>query len=473
MCIVILMQTQIRQILDWSGEPEQAFRDFDIFLNEYQKVSGHPFDLEPINAKRLLSIFGNSYFLTHFILQYPLEADTLVNSPCIETDKKIEDYREDLNALFPALQDSSLLEFGKKIRLYKYREFLRMTVKDLSQAAGMESLLGEISDLAIAIAEVCFNFFHPILCKQYGISILSEEDSSSSAFSIIAQGKLGGRELNYSSDIDIQFIYDSASPAFKNKEISSHEFFVKLSEKILCFLSEKSEDGFLYRVDMNLRPEGNNGPLANSLLGIEQYYESFGEEWERQALIKALPIVGDFQTGKQFMEIVSPFVWRKSFDLNSIEKLKEIKNKVHDAAKKSPQKGYNVKLGEGGIREIEYFIQILQLLYGGKHPELRIQSTLEALRQLEKLQLISNRDALQLKDAYLFLRKVEHRLQCVNEAQTHHIPADAKQQIALARRMGYFEENPEESRQRFLDDLTRYQTFVKSTFENLFNPDSL
>jgi len=461
------MDPQIRQILDWSGEPEQALRDFQAFLEAYRQACGRDFDCEPVNAKRLLSIFGNSHFLTHFLLRHPLEADGVVESPCIETDKKIEDYREDLAALFPEGTELELVDFGKRARQYKYREFLRLTVKDLSQAAGMEGLLGEISDLAIALTEASFRYFHRQLCLQHGEP--RREDGGPCGFSIIAQGKLGGRELNYSSDIDIQFVYESDAGG---GGLSNHEFFAKLSERLLRFLSEKTEDGFLYRVDLNLRPEGQSGPLANSLLGIEKYYETFGQEWERQALIKALPIAGDAATGRQFSEIIRPFVWRSSLDLASIERLREIKNQVHDSARKAPQKGYNVKLGEGGIREIEYFIQILQLLYGGRHPELREPSTLGALKIAERLRLIPARDALQLKDAYLFLRKAEHRLQCVDENQTHVIPPSAQQQKALARRMGYFEEDPEEARQRFLDDLTRYRTFVQASFEGLFNQEA-
>lgn len=461
------LNPQIRQILERSGEAEQAIHDFDAFLKSYHEYKGSAFDLEPVNAKRLVSIFGNSQFLTHFLLRHPGEADLIVESSALETDKNRIDYEADLIKIFPDLPLLSVEEFGRKIRHYKYREFLRMTVKDLSDAAGIENLLGEISDLAIAITETCYQYFYHALLSQ---SQIAEKDLC--GFSIIAQGKLGGRELNYSSDIDIQFIYEKDSEPKTSPSLSNHEFFVKLSEKIIKFLNEKTEDGFLYRVDMNLRPEGNNGPLANSLLGIEHYYETFGEEWERQALIKASPIAGNPNTGKQFVEIVAPFVWRKSFDLESIEKLKAMKSKVHDAVRKSPIQGFNVKLGEGGIREIEYFIQMLQLLYGGKIPALRVTSTLETLQLLVKENLVASREANQLKDAYLFLRRTEHRLQCVNESQTHTISPKTEEQRKLARRMGYFEEDAEQARQRFLEDLTRYTTFVHSTFENLFNTES-
>ncbi len=439
-------------------------------MEKYRAASGKDFDLEPVNAKRLLSIFGNSHFLTHFLFRHPLEADKVVESNCIETDKKIGDYREELAPLLAQRKNLDIHHFGKKIRHYKYGEYLRMSAKDLSQAANMESILAEISDLAIALTETCYQYFYEQLCDQHGKPYNA---SKPCGFSVIAQGKLGGRELNYSSDIDIQLVYDSNEGKTQNSDLSNHEFYTKLSEQLLRFMSEKTEDGFLYRVDMNLRPEGKNGPLANSLLGIEQYYESFGDEWERQALIKALPVAGNPETGKQFIEIISPFVWRKSFDLSSIEKLKNIKTQVHDSLKKSLNQGYNVKLGIGGIREIEYFIQIHQLLYGGRYPELRIQNSLETLKVLDKLQLVPSRDAIQLRDAYLFLRRVEHLLQMVNEAQTHTIPNSAQEQKALARRMGYFEEDNEEARQRFLDDLIRYNNFVESTFKNLFESEAV
>jgi glutamate-ammonia-ligase adenylyltransferase len=151
-----------------------------------------------------------------------------------------------------------------------------------------------------------------------------------------------------------------------------------------------------------------------------------------------------------------------------LEKLKEMKRKVHDSAKKTKAQGFHVKLDEGGIRDVEYFVQMLQLLYGGSHKELRSPSTLQALSALAKKELVPAREASQLKDAYLFLRRLEHRLQLVNEAQTHLMPSGTAEQRGLARRMGYYEDDPEEARERFLDDFTRYTTLVKSTFKNLF-----
>ncbi len=455
------MDAQTRQILEWSGEPEKAFFDFQIFCQRYQEKTGQEFDLEPVNAKRLLSIFGNSFFLTRFLLKHPEEADGVVSSPCFETDKSIQEFTEELNLFIPNIFELPLSEFGKKLRFYKYREYLRLTAKDLSQVAGLSTVLNELSYLATALIQKTYEYFYARLSQELG-------EPETNSFGIIAQGKLGGMELNYSSDVDLQYVYQSDHGILKKSSLSPHEFFVKLAEKISHFLSEKTPEGFLYRVDLNLRPEGKSGTLANSLSAIELYYESFGAEWERQALIRVLPVGGNPELGKTFLKVIEPFVWRKSMDLGVIEKMKEMKQKIRHSIADSLTKGFHVKLGEGGIREIEFFVQTLQLLYGGRHPELREPSTLPAIQALNKFQFIPSLQASQLKEAYLFLRSLEHRLQMVEEAQTHRIPEDSKSQQALARRMGYFEEDPEKAREHLQDDLTHYTAFVKATFQDLF-----
>jgi [glutamine synthetase] adenylyltransferase / [glutamine synthetase]-adenylyl-L-tyrosine phosphorylase len=463
------MDAQVRQILEWSAEPEKAKSDFSSFIDRYREKTGQAFDLEPVNAKRLLTVFGNSHFLSQFLLNNPEEADGVVDSPCIETDKLLKDFREELSK--SSKGNLSLEIFGGILRRYKYREYLRLTIKDLSQAAGLESVMGEISDLAIALIERGLKFLSAQMEKEWGKAWITEEDGRRRpcGFAVIAMGKLGGRELNYSSDVDLQYVYTSDTGAVEGpKETAPHEFFIRLSERLSKLLSEKTGEGFLYRVDLNLRPEGRSGTLANSLPALERYYETFGEEWERQALIKATPIAGDERLGKEFKKLIQPFVWRKSIDYQTLEKIKEMKRKVHDSVKRSRSKGFHVKLDEGGIRDIEYFVQTLQLLYGGGHLLLRSPSTLSALDQLARLELIGSGEASQLKDAYLFLRRLEHRLQLVHESQTHTVPTEVQEQRRLARRMGYFEDDPEEARERLLDDLTRYSSMVKNTFKNLF-----
>ncbi len=461
------MDSQNLEILNNSGESERAVQDFEAFNLSYKKETGRDFKLTSSREKKLLTLFGNSHFLSQFLIQNPILADPVIQSVYLEDEKPLQNFKKELSELIQLFPDVSEQEFGKKIRFYQYSEFLRLTIKDLSQSGSMESILNELSSLAISIIQICFEYFFHQLANEFGKPFIFENDKKIKpcGFNVIAQGKLGGNELNYSSDVDLQYIYESEG---KTDSITNHEFYVKLSKKISHFLSEKTEDGFLYRVDLNLRPEGKSGALANSLSALENYYETFGAEWERQALIKATPIAGDSILGEDFKKLIDPFVWRKSLDLKSIENFKEMKNKLHDSTKKTSAQGFNVKLGEGGIREIEFFVQILQLLYGGKHPELRIASTLKTIDQLEKLNLVKPQESLQLKDAYLFLRKVEHRLQLVHESQTHLIPPGKEEQQQLARRLGYFGHDREESRERFLEDLSRYTTMVKTIFQSLF-----
>lgn len=462
---------QSRQILEWSGHPEKALHDFRHFSEAYHEKTRRAFDLDAVHAKRLLSIFGNSHFLSHFLIEHPEEADLLVASPYIETDKTQGDFQDDLKDLNERAEHLNPDDFLAEMTRFKYREFLRLTVKDLSEAASLQSILGELSDLAVVIIQNSLAFLLQRMEREFGkpYTVDNTDRKIPCGFCVIGMGKLGGRELNYSSDVDLQYLYTGDAGEVEGpSRLSNHEFFVKLSERLTRFLSHKSPDGFLYRVDLNLRPEGGSGTLANSLTALEHYYEIFGQEWERQALIRMAPVAGDPELGKEFREITQPFVWRKSLDLKTIEAMKEMKRKVHDSAKGFAPKGFHVKLGEGGIREVEFFVQTLQLLYGGQHPELRTASTLAALEALQKLRLIETREAAALEDAYLFLRRLEHRLQMLHEAQTHSVPLQPEEQRALARRMGYFEDDPEQARERLLDDLTRTTTLVKTTFKNLF-----
>ncbi|MBL7685835.1 MAG: hypothetical protein JNK65_07385, partial [Deltaproteobacteria bacterium] len=336
------MDAQIRQILDWSGNPERALHDFNSFLRLYSEKMGRSFDLETVNAKRLLSIFGNSFFLSEWLMKNPEEADRTVESPCIETDKKLKDYDLELEEAFKALPIQTLDSVSSLLRHYKYQEYLRLTLKDLSQAAGIESILSEISDLATCLVQKSLLYLLKEMQSDWGKpeNMLDDNSLETCDFQVIAMGKWAGRELNYSSDIDFQLVYSSDQTRIIGpKQISAHEYYVKLTEKLTRLLSEKTEFGFVYRVDLNLRPEGKSGTLANSLSAIEHYYEAFGQEWERQALIKAIPIAGDARLAKEFQSLISPFVWRKTMSLETIHQMKEMKRKVHESISKGYPRG--------------------------------------------------------------------------------------------------------------------------------------
>ncbi|MBF0491763.1 MAG: hypothetical protein HQM15_03185 [Deltaproteobacteria bacterium] len=466
------MDAQIRQILEWSGEPVTALHAFEQLQELYLQYKGHALDLEPVNTKRMLSILGNSHFLTQFLLKNAAEIDLLTESNAIETEKKMEHFLEELSVLSETYSHN-VDDFKLQLRNYKYREFLRITVKDLSQAAGQKIILEELSDLACALVQAALGFELKRLQEESPSFFKDEErwKPEHCGFQVIAMGKLGAREINYSSDIDLQYVYDLAPEEINPEPLGLREFYYKLAERLTQTLSSKSPEGFLYRVDLDLRPEGKSGPLVNSLYALENYYEAFGEEWERQALIRAIPIAGDEKLKKDFLSLVHPFVWRKHVDLSTIDRMKAMKAKVHESSRKKLARGFNVKLDEGGIREIEFFVQTLQLLFGGQQPSLQTPSTFEALKNLTQLKRISEQDESQLTDAYLFLRRVEHRLQLVHEAQTHNIPQNISEQMALARRMGYYDEDLEKAHARFMDDLTHTTSMVQNIFKNLFDQE--
>ncbi|MCI0526962.1 MAG: hypothetical protein L0Y56_05840, partial [Nitrospira sp.] len=256
-------------------------------------------------------------------------------------------------------------------------------------------------------------------------------------------GKLGGRELNFSSDIDLMYLYTSdpgettGGRYGQGNRLINPEYFKRLSTEITSALSDVTVEGYVYRVDLRLRPEGKSGNIAYSLRSYEVYYESWGETWERLALIKVRPVAGDMALGAAFLEMIRPFVYRKYMDYAAINEIKGLKDRIDRKISAHKEKNLHVKLGFGGIREVEFSAQALQLLYGGKIQEIRERNTLLALEKLLQQGLLIEEDYIHLRDAYTFLRDVEHKLQMVHEFQTHTLPTDPEKLELCARRLGY------------------------------------
>ena len=283
----------------------------------------------------------------------------------------------------------------------------------------------------------------------------------------MAMGKLGGRELNFSSDIDIMFLYGKDGKTAGPRIITNHQYFVELSEIIVKLIGEKTPDGFVFRVDTRLRPEGERGDLAQSLAGYETYYESWGRTWERSALIKARPCAGDMELGRDFIRAVRPFVFRKYLDYSAIAEIRDLKLRI-ESSPSHEAKGLDVKLGPGGIREIEFFISTLQLIYGGREQGIREHGTLRALHRLALAGLITFEEQGLLSRAYEFLRLAEHRLQVVDERQTHSCPKNAESIRALALRMGYRDAGEKDAGAAFIEDFKKHTGKVREIYDRLF-----
>src|SRR5208337_3999463 len=275
-------------------------------------------------------------------------------------------------------------------------------------------------------------------------------------------------------DVDLMYVYTSdgdsvgitqSSGAVTNR-ITNHQYFIKLAEKMSSAIGEKTEDGFVFRVDLRLRPEGQRGPLAQSLNGYEIYYESWGQTWERSALVKARHVAGDEKTGRDFMARITPFVYRKYLDYGAIAEIRDIKQKINRDVERKGKTYRDVKLGYGGIREIEFVIQALQLIYGGRDRSLREKTTLEALHALSQKGLITYQEHERLSKAYVFLRTIEHRIQILDDLQTQIMPSDAWGLRTLARRAGYLE--PGREVELLIRDYTEHTQNVRHIYDELF-----
>lgn len=438
-------------IFKTSAIPQEANHFYSQILEKIQKTDDKHCLSHP-DWKFAAKIFGNSTYLSRKLLN---KSHLLVESLKQNELQQQKNYKDHYNALLQ-IQNSSknFNELLINFKNYKYKEYLRLTLQEL-HLFNQKQIYKEFSGLAYAITTIVTKVLYKEIIHSYD---LNEEDVG--GFAIIAMGKLGGMELNYSSDIDLIGLYDLDK---QHKKISNHEIFDKLFRKITQVLSHQDEHGFLYRVDWDLRPEGKSGSLSNSFLAMEKYYQAFGEEWERQAYIKANVIYQKEGVGNQFLDMMKHFTYRKYLDEKTVKKISDMKSKIIDHLNKNNTNGLNIKLAKGGIRDVEFITQGLQLLYGGKHKELQNQNTLETLEVLMNLKIISPSQLQNLTTGYLFLRRVESAIQMENEQQTHVIKDTNEHKLKLARRIGIIESD-NQAVTLFQDELSTTMDLIHKIF---------
>ena len=345
------------------------------------------------------------------------------------------------------------------LRDLKKTHLLRITLRDISSITGLDQCVSELSALAEAILELSIEMASALMRENFG-------DMKGNAFSVIGMGKLGAGELNYSSDIDIVTVYRSevgtssgirTASGVRTNPIDAHEYFCRLTETMTGLIQTPTEDGIAYRVDFRLRPNGRKGALSLPLSSCLSYYESWGKTWERVALIRARPVAGDSGLGRMFMEGVEPFVWKRSLDYNDIEEIKALKKKIDTIFDVN-----DIKRGYGGIREIEFFVQTFQLLYGGEKVNLRSGRLLTVLGELKNEGFLTDGDAKILSGSYLFLRRIEHVLQMKDDLQLYVLPSDSGGLKILASKLHFDDEKKFSSEVR----LTRLK--VRDMYNSLF-----
>ena len=397
-------------------------------------------ELQPL----LGALLGGSEFLPQRMARHPEIFDSLFHEK--EILFSLDQQALHREALGEAQRCDTEEEIKRALRLIKLREMIRIAARDLAGLSPLLQVTKDLSLLASAALDSAVRFARKTLFAKDGEpeAVLPDGTRRPCRFVVMGMGKLGGMELNFSSDIDLVYLYESGAQeahAGRNK-LSPHQYFVRVGEAVTRIMQEATEDGFVFRVDMRLRPDGTRGELAISQRAAETYYESYGQTWERAALIKARPVAGDLSLGEEFMRAMVPFVFRKYMDFTSIVEIKEMKDRIDQAAVRSRKEERDLKLGAGGIREIEFFAQAHQLIYGGKEPSLQRNGTLEALSALSQLRIITVREQEELEQTYVFLRRLEHRIQVRQQRQTHLLPKEESELRRLARTMGL--EGPQE-----------------------------
>ena len=425
-----------------------------IQLNEAWPVAAGPLpdaiQSFPLGEAALLHLFAVSSICAARIVQNP-ELLLWLSQP--EICRQGRDHIEMANELYRAAKTDVAVNNFQILHRWKNKEMTRIALRELANAAALEETTAELSQLAEICVREVFAHWNAKFRESFG--------SPTADFAILALGKLGGHELNHSSDVDLIFLYSEEGEL--SPRLSYHQWFNRLAEKILETFSTRDPEGALFRIDLRLRPEGSTGPLARSLESMENYYAGFGETWERIALIKAREIAGSRELAYEFLSQHQPFIYPRSPTPDLLDEVANIKRRIEREALGTDELDRDVKLGRGGIREIEFVVQTLQFIHGGRHAFLQETSTMKALRALAELELIPRKEVVDLDRAYRFLRQVEHRLQIEAEQQTHTVPRDPVALKRLARSLGF------DSANEFSTALKKTRQNVRSIFDRVIS----
>jgi len=414
---------------------KQLFKTITTRIDSFKeslKISGLNLDLSLELKRDLIKIFLFSEFITSILIKNPEILKTLVESKDLFKSYSNHTYKAKLEK---TIAGDMAVERVKEILLQvKVYETIRIAWQDLTGKARLEETLCDLSNLADAMVDMATKVIYEDLCKTYGVPC--DHEGNFQGMIVLGMGKSGAGELNFSSDIDLIFVYPEAGYTNGENIISNEVFFTKVCRRLLSFFSPGFQAVNFYRIDTRLRPYGDGGPLVMSSSAFEEYYQAQGREWERYAMIKARPIAGDIKAGFNVLKVLNSFVFRRYFDYGSFDSFREMKHRIILQVKNKRLKN-NIKLGAGGIREIEFFGQLFQLIRGGVEPDFQEPKILKVLDLLETHNCINAVTQKDLKEAYVFLRMVENRLQEYADLQTHDIPEKEDRRKILALSMGY------------------------------------
>lgn len=411
----------------------------------------------------LTAIFGNSAFLSQCLISdLPFARRLLESGP----DAAFGD-------ALVAVDDGAMLEtettdqLKHRLRVAKRQAALAIGAADIANVWTLEQVTGALSDFACAALQASCRHLLRTMHDAGELALPDPEDpEADSGLIILGMGKLGARELNYSSDIDLIVLFDQDTVPYTGDRGLQH-LFTRFARNLVALMDERTRDGYVFRTDLRLRPDPGATPPAISVIAAEVYYESAGQNWERAAMVKARPVAGDRQAGLAFLDILRPFMWRRSLDFAAIQDIQSIKRQInaHRGGAQIAVAGHNIKLGRGGIREIEFYAQTQQLIWGGRDPDLRVRGTIEAITRLTAVGHVTPEALADLTKAYAFHRRLEHRLQMTDDRQTHELPDDAEGLRKVSVFLGY------ETVEAFTEDLLIELRTVAKHYAALFEDE--
>jgi glutamate-ammonia-ligase adenylyltransferase len=406
-------------------------------------------NLDAEQARVLVAVLAGSQVLGEQLLIHADWLGRVLEVDRLHYPRQESGLRREVNGwLEPALANREYSRAFDELRLFKQRELLRIAARDLARFGTVTEITRELADVADVCLDGVFRLCRQQLIERFGQPWHQDAsgDWQPTEFCVLGMGKLGGQELNYSSDVDVLFVYSEEGHVFKEpprneglsgRGLSNHQFHKRLGEAFVAEVGRLTPAGMLYRIDLRLRPEGPTGPLARSLAGYENYYAQWGQTWERMMLIKTRRVAGDAVVAGEFLEMVQPFRFPRSLGDQALRDIATMKQRIEKEVLKAGEADRNVKLGRGGIREVEFVAQSLQILNVGRHPFLSDTQTIPTLQKLVRYKLLPAAGAEALVAAYEFLRDVEHRLQMEANLQTHTLPTERRARERLAALMGF------------------------------------
>ena len=411
---------------------EKDMSQSEILNQQKQKITSQLSQCNSVFVQDNLNILVQSDFIVDAFYRYPQWLTNIINHPPQADERRY--YQQWLNEHLTSVLDETALM--KALRLFRRYILVRLEWSQLTYTSSDEQILSQLSELAEVIIVTARDWLYELSCKEWGTPCSHQGEPQ--PLLVLGMGKLGGGELNFSSDIDLIFTYpEHGQTQGGRRELDNAVFFTRLGQRLIKALDNITEDGFVYRVDMRLRPLGEGGPLVLSFSSMEDYYQEQGRDWERYAMVKA-KVLGDQQDpySKELYQMLKPFVYRRYIDFSVLQSLRNMKSMIEREVRRRGLKN-NIKLGAGGIREIEFIVQVFQLIRGGRVIGLQTRSLLTALQVIEQESLLDTNEVAQLRNNYLFLRRCENLLQAINDEQTQTLPEEELDQIRLATNMGF------------------------------------